>query len=90
MKAVAMLLVWAGYTLLVYGVDHVANGCTPLRCVALGQFGGSQCGSGATPCPTVGTDTVSKLNKQGHGHTQTVQQVKTNKGPLTFGIGTAG
>jgi len=50
MKAVALLVVYLGYGVLVYGLDHVMGNCTPLGCAFLGQFAGSGCPSGSLPC----------------------------------------
>ena len=92
MKTVALLVVYLGYGLVCYGVDHVQANCTPFGCVMLGRFAGTKCASGTVPCKPAGkTVTKAQLNKQGHGHTQTVQTATTGNGQkLSFGIGTAG
>lgn len=52
MKTVALLVIYFGYGLVAYGLDHLTNNCTPFGCVMLGQFAGSKCsGTGSVPCP---------------------------------------
>ena len=65
MKAVALLLLYFGYSLVVYGVDHIESNCTPFGCTLLGQFAGSQCGSGSTPCSAVGASTKAPSQPAG-------------------------
>jgi hypothetical protein len=47
-KAVALLLLYAGYAVLAYGVDHVANGCTPFKCVI--WLNGNGCTGNSIKC----------------------------------------
>lgn len=54
MKAVALLVVYLGYGLVCYGLDHVTGNCTPIGCVFLGEFSGTKCGTGSVPCAKVG------------------------------------
>lgn len=90
MKTVALIVVYLGYGLVAYGLDHVTGNCTPFGCAMLGRFAGSKCASGSVPCPKSGTTvTKSQLNSQGQGNTQTVQTAQTPSGPTSFGIGTA-
>ena len=91
MKTVALLVIYIGYGLVAYGVDHVTGNCTPFGCAMLGRFAGTKCASGAVPCQSVTTVTKAQLNKQGQGSTQTVQTATTGNGQkVGFGIGTAG
>lgn len=90
MKTVALLVIYVGYGLVAYGLDHLTNNCTPFSCVMLGKFAGSKCsGTGSVPCQQGTTVTKSQLNSQGQGNTQTVQTAQTPSGPMSFGIGTA-
>ena len=50
MKTVALLVIYIGFGLVAYGVDHVTGNCTPFGCVMLGRFAGTKCASGAVPC----------------------------------------
>lgn len=59
MKAVALLVLYVGYGLVAYGIDHIQGNCTPFGCVFLGQFAGSNCGSGSVPCNGAGPSSAS-------------------------------
>lgn len=87
MKTVALLVIYFGYGLVAFGVDHVTGSCTPFSCVLLGQFAGTKCAGGTVPCGKLVTK--AQLDKQGQGNTQTVQTASTPQGKTSFGIGTA-
>jgi hypothetical protein len=56
MKALAMLLLYAGYSLVVYGVDHVTGHCTPFKSVIwVGTTSSVDCGGGPAGAPTTST-----------------------------------
>jgi hypothetical protein len=53
-----MLLLYAGYATLVYGVDHVSGNCTPFKSVIwMGTTQSTSCGASSTPTPATSTNT---------------------------------
>jgi hypothetical protein len=66
MKAVALLLLYAGYALVVYGVDHVTGNCTPFKSVIwVGTTSSVSCGGGPAGAATSSTSANNVLNNGG-------------------------
>ncbi len=53
MKALAMLVTYLGYAVMVYGLDHITGHCTPFGCTVLGEYAGKKCPPGSVPCSGV-------------------------------------
>lgn len=71
MKALGLLVIYFGYSVMAFGLDHMQGNCTSFSCTLLGQFAGSKCGSGSQPCTNKGT-TQAKAKKPAGINGQTV------------------
>jgi hypothetical protein len=91
-----MLVTYLGYSVMVYGLDHVGGACTPFGCTVLGQFAGKHCPSGSVPCHPVKSGTTTKSLRTPAGGTAPSKKnaqgnsgvVNTPHGPMYVAPGT--
>lgn len=91
MKAVALFVIFAGYTAVCYGIDHITGNCTPFKTIVwpvgatAGDISVSCSGSQAKPAANPNASPKGSGNIGKAGSQVAKQVVKGSNGGLVIG-----